>query len=211
MVKKRPRKDGSTSSEKKEDAAEETATTTEKKGDGRTKRTRPEWDPDGTVDVARNVVSSKKQTAKESDDDPKILLEHLSQDQKKQVGRHLFGSQGDLTLQRRIIQRKEDANPSVSMKKLTDLQKIHLQKRKNTRAHNLLHRLETKRLHAAVHAVQTVDILEKSMDQPGILEPEDEMERTTAVTQTQLKRHHLIDTTTDDGGGGAAAAQNIYD
>ena len=149
--------------------------------------TEQESDPDGTLNVARGVFHPQ---------DQEKLLEQLSEKQKEQAERHL--QKDDLALQRRQQLQYDDSHSSTS--KLTAQQQRHLKHRKNKKVTIQLQRLETKRYKAALNAVQAVEILQDNDAQAGLLEAETDLERTTAVTQTQLKR--LLP---------PAAAQEIYD
>lgn len=160
-----------------------------------------EFDPDGTLGIARGgtkrgAVSSAAAAQRESKEQ---LLHTLNEEQKKQVDTHLHGNQGDLAVARREHLKRDDLNPDV--KSLTANQQRHLKQRKNKKTVAVLERLETKRFQAAVSAVQAVSILQDTAAAAGLLETETDMERTTAVTQTQLRRHFLD----------AATARNIFD
>lgn len=142
------------------------------------------FDPDGTAHVARGVSIEK---AKES-------LEELNSRADDKV---LQFYQSDLDRQRLDLLRKDDDDPNLS--NLSDKQKRQLSKRSNGKANAVLVRHEAKRLKAAFIAADAADILQT--DQPGLLEAENDMERTTSITQTELKRKYLDEET----------ARHVYD
>ena len=91
----------------------------------------------------------------------------------------------------RLAHLQED-DKAPHLDNLNDKQKRAFEKRrkrmdKATQAR--LERLDTKRMQAAVQAAQASELLETA--QAGLVEAEHEMERTTALTQQQLKRDHL--------------------
>jgi len=120
-------------------------------------------DHNGTIDVSRGLTFAQAEKKHEE----------LQQQLKEQPSARLVALQ------------KDDANPNLS--KLSTKQKKALQRRKRLSHTVLLH--ETKRLQALKDAKQAMEILQT--DQPGLIEAENDMERTSALTQTQLK--HQLD------------------
>jgi U3 small nucleolar RNA-associated protein 7 len=97
------------------------------------------------------------------DDSTRERLHHLQQDDKAPDVRALHPKQ-----QRALTQRQRRPHKGTAAK---------------------LERLEVRRLQNAVVAAQASQLLETTA--PGMMETESDMERTTALTQTQLKRDHL--------------------
>ena len=149
------------------------------------------FDPDGTVDVARGVQQHQPQPSTQNE-----ILAQLSSEQRVLVERHL--SRDEWAHERRRLLQHDDAHSTHT--RLTERQQYHLKQRQksNKKVTVQLQRLESKRVRAAVASVQAAAILQDS-SQAGCLEAENDMERTLAVTQTQLKRwqpaiaHHCYD------------------
>lgn len=98
-------------------------------------------------------------------------------------------------VKRQEILKRDDVKPNFSG--LSDKQRYSLQKRKQHRNKALqarLHTKETKQLQAAVAAADAQEILGTS--QAGMIQPENDMERTTALTQKALKHSMGLDTST---------------
>jgi U3 small nucleolar RNA-associated protein 7 len=163
----------------KKDVSEEEG---EEEIDEKQKRRDVEYDPDGTLGIARGM--SDKQARKKRE----ALLEKSTSEE---VQKHLWGTQAEKAQERRQALQKDDENPNYE--KLTPKQKFSIEQRKkrgtDKSMNAKLERHETKRLQAAVAAADAADILQT--DQPGMIEAENDMERTTALTQTQLKRSFL--------------------
>lgn len=168
-------------------------------------------DPDGTLGVARGNVAivNKNKT-------DQALMDTLTDEQKTRVDRHYHGSsQTELAIQRRQQLALDDANPAPantnntnnSNSKMTESQARHLKQRHSKKTSAVLQRLESKRLQAAVSAIHAVEVLQDSS--VGVLEAEHDMERTTAVTQTQLKRHYLSSSSKDNDNNNVC--RNIFD
>jgi len=141
-----------------------------------------EYDPDGTLGIARGM--SDKQARKRREQ----LFEKAGSSE--QVQKHLWGAQPEAAQERRKALHQDDLNPNDEL--LTPKQQFAIKKRRRKSDKALTSRLdrhETKRLEAAVAAADAADILQT--DQPGIIEAEHDMERTTGLTQTELKRSHL--------------------
>jgi U3 small nucleolar RNA-associated protein 7 len=131
------------------------------------------YDPLGTLDVARGG-SRLKEIKQES----KALAEAAKSIPTDQLEAHLFGGNAHGAKERRALIKKQD--------KVDPPTKRQIRTRKPDRRTKLrLERLETKRLSAAVSAVQASEILQ---DQPGLIQPEHGLEKTVQVTQLQLKR-----------------------
>lgn len=137
-----------------------------------------EYDPDGSLKVSRGL--SSKQISLQH----KQLLEKGKEKDEEAFQRQLWGVAKETAQERREILRKDDENPNLE--KLNEKQKLALQKRGRKRVSTELMRHETKRLQAAVAAVEAAEILQT--DQAGLLEAENEMERTSGLSQIALKR-----------------------
>jgi U3 small nucleolar RNA-associated protein 7 len=146
------------------------------------KRQEIEYDPDGTLGIARGMSDKQARRKREA------LLEKSSSEQ---VQIHLWGTQAEKSQERLQALQKDDENPNVD--RLNPKQQFAVQKRRKRGSDKVmtakLERHETKRLQAAVAAADAADILQT--DQPGLIEAENDMERTTAMTQTELKRSYL--------------------
>jgi|UPI000581A214 U3 small nucleolar RNA-associated protein 7 len=152
------------------------------------KKPKIDSDPNGSLQVARGL-SSKEAKEKRHD------LQQRAQKQQETVEKFLNAGK---TKERRAHLALDDRNPNLEA--LNDKQKLALQRRRkrgptnnNKVLRHQLERHETKRLEAAVKAAEAADILQT--DQAGLLEPENDMERTTSLTQTELKRNYLDDDT----------------
>ena len=134
----------------------------------------------GTLNVARG------KTAKELKAESKKAAEQL----RKTPGaaKHFV----DEDMKERLGRLKED-DKAPNLDRLNEKQKRAYEKRRNRRAdlatQARLKVLETRRMQAAVQAAQAAELLETA--ETGMIEVEHEMERTTALTQQQLKRDHL--------------------
>lgn len=146
-------------------------------------------DPDGTLQVARGMSDKEARQRRH---------EHVSKKKTKQdrarIQSYLGGPNEHYQKQRRQALREDDANMDTS--NLTPSQLRALRKRqfradKTTRAK--LDRHDTKRMEAAVAAADAQVILHT--ETAGLVEAENDMERTTALTQLELKRHHLNEQT----------------
>jgi U3 small nucleolar RNA-associated protein 7 len=136
----------------------------------------------GTLNIARGPTAAQVQT------EQKVLQEQLAK--YPAAAQHLTNEAGDERIKHL---QKDDATPNPKyLESLNDKQRRSLEHRRK-RPHKAtaasLERLETKRLQAALQAAQATEILETT--DAGLVEAETDMERTTALTQTQLKRHHL--------------------
>jgi U3 small nucleolar RNA-associated protein 7 len=153
-------------------------------------------DPNGTLEVARGGMTEK--------DARKIRHEKLQSRPKadqERIAAYLEGPHGYESRKRLEAIREDDKD--MKLDKLNDYQKRALQKRKRRGNDRVLrakmNRHETKRLEAAVAAADAQVVLHT--EAAGLVEAEHDMERTTALTQVELKRKHLNE----------KAAQNIYD
>ncbi|KAL7556629.1 hypothetical protein ACA910_014161 [Epithemia clementina (nom. ined.)] len=102
----------------------------------------------------------------------------------------LGSSQVAAAEERRKILQADDQKPKLST--LSEKQRLALERRKGRRDRALQSRLEkheTRRLEAAVAAAQAKEILETT--QPGMIETENDMEKSYSLTQAALKRDHL--------------------
>lgn len=146
------------------------------------KKQKYDYDPNGSHQIARGL------THKES----KSKIKALKKEAKKRANIHQFleGPNGDLTKERRKALALDDVSPKVD--NLSSRQQLAMQKRKsrpNKMINQKLLRHETKHLEAAINASDAAEILQN--DQVGLLEAENDMERTTSLSQEELKREHL--------------------
>lgn len=138
-------------------------------------------DPDGSLGIARGM--SRKEAAEQRE-------ELLKRSQTAAAQAQLWGSQVDAAKERLLNLQRDDKRPDLG--NLNPKQTLALKKRRRRGDKIIqakLERFETKRLKAAVDASDAAEILQT--DQAGILEVEHDMERTTALTQTELKRKYL--------------------
>jgi hypothetical protein len=134
----------------------------------------------------------------------KTQLHSLPPDERSRVLSHLHGDagRGDLSRSRLANLRRDDRNRDTS--NLTDYQVISLNKRRakpNMSLQRSMHRRETKRLQNAMLAADAEDILRPHA--AGMIEVEDDMERTIQLTQRRMKHDPAM---LPEG-----AARNIYD
>jgi len=165
----------------------------QQRGDGRNNDI--EYDPNGTHMVARGM--SDKEARKRRHEQ---LLERPKEDRER-IQKYLNGPSAYTNNKRRQALKEDDRD--MKFDKLTPAQERALRKRrgrpqdKTVRAK--LERHETKRLEAAVAAADAQMVLHT--ETPGLVEAETDMERTTALSQVELKRTHLNEQT----------ARHIYD
>lgn len=146
----------------------------------------PLSDPNGTLSVARGNYG---------DNDMKERRRLIKLSKKDAVQVFL---QDHATEERLHLLRKDDRDPNI--KKLSQRQRHALQKRRQLRQNkHQQSQQHHKRLQAAVSAAQAQELLQGA-NQVGSLEAENDMERTTALTQAQLK--HMLDKET---------SRHIYD
>ena len=129
-------------------------------------------------------------------------LRSLPHDQRSRVLSHLHGGErrGELSKSRLKNLKQDDANRDTSH--LTPYQVKNLDKRRskpNAALQRQMHRRETKRLQNAMAAADAEDILHSHG--AGLVEAENDMEKTIQLTQRQLKNEHLDE----------AVARNVYD
>ena len=146
--------------------------------------TRDDGEPVSNV-VARGIHVPSEQTHEKLQD----LREQVAASPSLQ--RFALGSsQVSASKERKAILNEDDQNPNLAS--LSEKQKLALERRKGRRNRSLQSRLEkheTRRLEAAVASAQAQQILETT--KPGMIETENDMERTYRLSQTQLKRDHL--------------------
>ncbi len=152
-----------------------------------------EFDPDGSMKISRGLSN------KEASIQHKQLLAKSQEKNEEAIQRQLWGVAKETAQERREVLRKDDENPNLA--KLNEKQKLALQNRGRKRVATALVRHETKRLQAAVAAVDAAEILQT--ERAGLLQAENEMERTSGLSQVALKRQlQHVD---------PHAASNIYD
>ncbi|GKY93704.1 hypothetical protein MPSEU_000337600 [Mayamaea pseudoterrestris] len=157
-----------------------------------------EYDPDGTLLVARGNVSIND---KEEDEQATEQLAKLQQQVENDPALQSFlysTTQPQAAQDRLKMMQMDDQRPNLS--NLSDKQRRAFLKRslsKNTVVAAKLKRHDTKRLQAAIAARDASLVFADSV---GYLQAENDMERTTAMKQSQLKKH--LDPET---------AQHIYD
>lgn len=152
-------------------------------------------DPNGTLQVARGM--SDKEARKRRAEQ----LHGRNKQDRERIAAHLHGPNAYLGKKRRQLLSEDDKD--MKYDQMSDAQIRALDKRKRrgtdrvTRAK--LERHDTKRLEAAVAAADAQVILHT--ETAGLVEVEHDMERTTALTQVELKRHHVNEQT----------AQHVFD
>lgn len=165
-----------------------------KLSDHRYHRTGAHSDPDGSLSIARGLTRGDVSKLKAS------TLEGRSEQDKARIDAYLDGPHAHEAEQRRSLLQQDDAN--MKLDNMNDDQKRALTKRRftsNKVVEHGLERREVQRLEAAVAASDAQLILHT--ETPGLVEPENDMERTTRLSQIQLKEHHLSEQT----------ARHIYD
>jgi U3 small nucleolar RNA-associated protein 7 len=153
-------------------------------------------DPDGELGVARGGIASTAESKKRRLE----TLAAKSPLDRERIQSLLLGSS---EAQDRLAAMKQD-DQAPKMDHLTEHQQRALLKRKKATHKDkalqaTLERQETKRLDAAVAAVDAQVVLHTEM--AGLIQPEHDMERTTRLTQVELKNKYLDEQT----------AQQIYD
>mmetsp|Transcript_17037 Transcript_17037/g.36007 ORF Transcript_17037/g.36007 Transcript_17037/m.36007 type:complete len:607 (+) Transcript_17037:229-2049(+) len=128
-------------------------------------------------------------------------LHSLPAEQRSKILSHFHGSErNDLSKARLQNLKRDDKNGDTS--NLSDYQIKSLQKRKlkpNMALQRQMHRRETKRLQNAMAAADAEEILHTHT--AGLVEVENDMEKTIQLTQRQLKNEHLEEN----------IARNVYD
>lgn len=154
-----------------------------------------EHDPDGSLGVAVGVMSAKDAVSTRE-----ALLEGKSSQDRALIEKYLEGPNAYQQKQRQKMLRNDDAQMNTD--KLNGYQKRALQKRRKASNRKSvvasLEVRETKRVQAAAAAADAQTVLHT--ETPGLLEAENDMERTRGVTQKQLAKHLSEQT-----------AQHIYD
>lgn len=159
------------------------------------KKKKKQSDPDGSLGVARGNLT-KASLAQRS----QALLENRSESELHRIHAHYEGPHAFEAQERRSILQQDDANP-LSTQHLSDHQKRALQRRKALTKKEIMFQQgrQVQRLEAAVAAADAQLVL--NTENPGLIQLEHDMERTTRLTQQQLKLHHLDEQT----------ARHIYD
>jgi U3 small nucleolar RNA-associated protein 7 len=148
-------------------------------------------DPNGELKVARGVVESSALSKQRREE----LLASKSPLDQHRIKSFLQDQNAEARMK---ILKQDDAEPTTNF--LSDHQQRALHKRKRDKIVQAnLERQETKRLDAAVAAADAQLVLHTEM--AGLIEPEHDMERTTRLSQTDLKYNYLEEQT----------AQHIYD
>ncbi len=165
----------------------ERKTTTNNDDDGDDHNDKDEHDPNGSLGIARGITDAEASRKRREEQ-----LNKATPEDRERIQTHLEGPNPFHAQMRRKLLHEDDTNPNYS--KLSDRQVRHLQHRKSQgRGDKVLQakleRLETKRFDAATEAASAQVILHT--ETPGIVQAENEMERTTALTQVELKRKHL--------------------
>jgi U3 small nucleolar RNA-associated protein 7 len=153
-----------------------------------------EGDPDGSLRIARGL------TQQESKELGVQILLGRSDNDKQRIQHFLEGPHSHHAKERSKLLKHDDAN--MKMDSLREPQKRALQKRRqrpNKAVEAHLDRRDYLRLEAAVAAADAQLVLQT--DAPGIVEAENDMERTTRLSQMELKNKHLSEQT----------AHHIYD
>lgn len=128
-------------------------------------------------------------------------LRSLPHEQRQRVMSHFHSSdRGDLSRERLRNMKRDDKNRDTS--NLSEYQVKNLNKRKakpNMALQRTMDRRETKRLQNAIAAADAEEVLHSHA--AGLVEVENDMERTVQLTQQSLKHEHL-----DEG-----VARNVFD
>ena len=128
-------------------------------------------------------------------------LHSLPSDERSRVLTHFHGSErSDLSKQRLKNLKDDDRHRNTTH--LSDYQVKSLNKRRakpNMALQRQMHRRETKRLQNAMEAADAEEILHAHT--AGLVEPDNDMEKTIQLTQRSLKNEHLEEN----------VARNIYD
>ena len=153
-----------------------------------------EDDIGGTNRIARGRSGKDSRVAlkkiEESD-----RFKNLTESEKERLQAHLNGPNAFQNKKRRQYLREDDKDPQ-NMDKLNPFQKRSLLKRKRKGDRILqakMNQMETKRLEAALAGMDAEMIL--NTEEAGLLETENEMERTYKMSQLELKRFHLNEQT----------------
>lgn len=148
----------------------------------------------GTLDVARGPSGTDSRDKLRSLKRDKISK--MSPDEKDRMRSYLYGANDHANKKRREALRHDDRNESTS--NLTPAQKRALDRRRRGGKPNKIlrakmDRAEARRMENAIAAGDAELILNTEVS--GLVEAENDMERTTALTQAELKRSHLDEQT----------------
>jgi U3 small nucleolar RNA-associated protein 7 len=162
----------------------------------KSKRRKSSSDPNGSLSIARGNVTTHLIVAETK----AILEEQRTEKEWMTIQKHMDGPHAHEAHQRKKILQKMDADPKYS-ESFTDPQKRALERRQRLpkKSQLFIQKRNLQRLEAAVAATDAQTIL--SLETPGLVEAEHDLEHTARLTQTQLKRHHLDEQT----------ARHIYD
>jgi len=159
----------------------------------------------GTYDVAYTTNTTGAEEDEEKKSGKEYFLEGRSEDDVKRIDKYLEGPHPHHSKVRNSLYQKEDDDIELSTKNLSAHQKRSFDKRRNSskkgrkKIDTKLERLEYKKLAAATAAADAQVVLHT--EDIGLIEVENDMERTTRLSQKELKNKHLSRQT----------AQNIYD
>ena len=151
-------------------------------------------DPDGSLGIARGLSPAETKERRAQ------VMEGRSEEEKQLVSQYLDGPHGFHSKQRQELYQYDDANMKTD--NLREPQKRALAKRRGRENKIVSHRLERHeyaRLKAAAAAADAQVVLHT--EDHGLVEAENDMERTTGLSQVELKNNHLSSQT----------AQHIYD
>ena len=151
-------------------------------------------DPNGSSGVAQGMTEEDAKERREA-----VWKDRSTKDQTR-IQTYLEGSNAHHSKERLDLLQEDDKN--TSLKNLNGYQQRALQKRQkrpNKKVQASLDRHEVRNLEAAAAAADAEVVVHT--ETPGMVEAEHDMERTTSLTQVQLKNEHLSEQT----------AQHIYD
>ena len=145
----------------------------------------------GTYKVSRGI--SDKEAKKRHRE---LKRKKSSSKDRELIAKYQDGHESTVNKRRLEQLKQDDANPDLS--RLSDYQRRSLQQRMQKRGKDkiLKARLQihkTKRYEAAVAAADAQVVLHTEM--PGMVQAENDMERTTSLSQVELKRNHLDEQT----------------
>jgi U3 small nucleolar RNA-associated protein 7 len=178
-----------------EEKPEKKQKSNKKLSDKRRHRNEENAEPDGSLSIARGMTRTDASKLKAE------TMEGRSEEDKARIGTYLEGPHSHAQKQRMSLLKEDDAN--MKMDNLNDAQKRALTNRRTGKSNRVvqhsLERRDVQRLEAAVAAADAQIILHT--ETPGLVEADNDMERTTRLSQVELKSKHLSEQT----------ARHIYD
>lgn len=150
---------------------------------------------DITLGKTHNQILEQRKTLKNH-------IHSLPSDEKSKVLSHLHGAGRTADMSKQRIQNLREDDKHQVTSSMSSVQRYTLDKRKrrsNPALQRQMDRRETKRLQNAIAAADAEEILHTHTT--GLIEVENDMERTIQLTQKQLKYEHLQE----------SVARNIFD